>query len=64
MRMIMPFRVLVGVFMDGLVIAMDVGMRVGMGMLMGVNHAVMAVGVGMDMAVKMRVLQGNGIYDH
>ena len=50
--------------MDGLVIAMDVGMRVGMGMLMGVNHAVMAVGVGMDMAVKMRVLQGNGIYDH
>ena len=64
MRMGMPFHVLVGMPVGALVFAVDVGMRMGVGMLVGVNHAIMTVGVGMDMAVGVGVLQADGVFDH
>ena len=48
----------------GAVLTVDVHMGVGMCVLVGVGHAVMAVSMGMLVDVLMVMLQGDGVFDH
>ena len=54
----------VGVLMDGLILTVDVRMRVAMPMDMGVNQIAVPVLMGVNMGMFMGMLQADGVFHH
>lgn len=62
--MLVIFHGFVGVGVGRLILAVDMGVRVDMGMLMGMHQNPMGVLVCMGVAMGVGMLQRNGILDH
>lgn len=64
MGMVVSLDVLMGMAVGCFILTVDVGMGMGMGMLMGMDQVAMTMFMGVNMGVRMDMLQGNGILHH
>ena len=62
--MFMSLDLLMGMAVGRFILAMDMGVRMGVGMFMGVHQLPMAVLMAVDMGMLMRMLQHNGVLYH